>query len=120
MVEDPEVEMDHQELSPTAVDSTEAGPPREDDDGLYISSYLEEAIPDNPVLQVKIARAMQALEKETRRCYKCNQLGHLQKDCDEPKDKTGQGPSSQRGPPKTSRLKRGRGQGPLSQVEPGS
>ena len=30
----------------------------EDDEGLYIPSYLEEAIPDNPVLQVKMARAM--------------------------------------------------------------
>ena len=30
----------------------------EDDEGLYIPSYLEEAIPDDPVLQVKMARAM--------------------------------------------------------------
>ena len=31
---------------------------QEDDEGLYIPSYLEEAIPDDPVLQVKMARAM--------------------------------------------------------------
>ena len=31
----------------------------EDDEGLYIPSYLEEAIPDDPVLQVKMAHAMQ-------------------------------------------------------------
>ena len=31
---------------------------QEDDKGLYIPSYLEEAIPNNPVLQVKMARAM--------------------------------------------------------------
>ena len=30
----------------------------EDDEGLYIPSYLEEAIPDDPVLQVKMAHAM--------------------------------------------------------------
>ena len=31
---------------------------QEDDEGLYIPSYLEEAIPNDPVLQVKMARAM--------------------------------------------------------------
>ena len=31
---------------------------QEDDKGLYIPSYLEEAIPDDPVLQVKMAHAM--------------------------------------------------------------
>ena len=53
---------------------------QEDDEGLYIPSYLEEAIPDDPVLQVKMARAMQAQEVETWRCFTCNQLGHLQRD----------------------------------------
>ena len=33
---------------------------QEDDEGLYIPSYLEEAIPDDPVLQVNMARAMRA------------------------------------------------------------
>ena len=31
---------------------------QEDDEGLYIPSYWREAIPDDPVLQVKMARAM--------------------------------------------------------------
>ena len=31
---------------------------QQDDKGLYITSYLEEAIPDDPVLQVKMAHAM--------------------------------------------------------------
>ena len=31
---------------------------QEDNKGLFIPSYLEEAIPDDPVLQVKMARAM--------------------------------------------------------------
>ena len=53
---------------------------QEDDKGLYIPSYLEEAIPDDPVLQVKMARAMRAQEVETRRCFTCNQPGHLQRD----------------------------------------
>ena len=53
---------------------------QEDDEGLFIPSYLEEALPDDPVLQVKMARAMQAQEVETRRCFTCNQQGHLQRD----------------------------------------
>ena len=31
---------------------------QDDDEGLFIPSYLEEALPDDPVLQVKMARAM--------------------------------------------------------------
>ena len=31
---------------------------QEDDEGLFIHSYLEEAIPNDPVLQVKMAHAM--------------------------------------------------------------
>ena len=71
---------------------------QEDDEGLYIPSYLEEAIPDNPVLQVKMARAMWA-QKETRRCYKCNQPGHPQKDHDKFEEKNGKGPLQLKGHP---------------------
>ena len=53
---------------------------QEDDKGLFIPSYLEEILPDEPVLQVKMARAMWAQEVETRRCFTCNQQGHLQRD----------------------------------------
>ena len=31
---------------------------QEDDEGFFIPSYLEEALPDDPVLQVKMACAM--------------------------------------------------------------
>ena len=83
---------------------TEEGNPSEaelslyDDDGLYIPSYLEEVAPDDPVLQVRLARTMRALEKETCRCYRCHQQGHLQKDCKEPEEKNGRGPLSSKGP----------------------
>ena len=33
-------------------------PPPKEDEGLYIPSYLEEAIPDDPVLQVKVAHTL--------------------------------------------------------------
>ena len=53
---------------------------QEDDEGLFIPSYLEEALPNDPTLQVKMACAMWAQEVETRRCFTCNQPGHLQRD----------------------------------------
>ena len=72
---------------------------QEDDEGLYIPSYLEEAIPDDPVLQVKMAHAMQAQEVETRRCFTCNQPGHLQRDHWKYEEKNGNGPLQPKGPP---------------------
>ena len=71
----------HQESSPhEGTDSFGAESSPEDDEGLFIPSYLEEALPDDPTLQVKMAHAMQAQEVETRRCFTCNQPGHLQRD----------------------------------------
>ena len=99
-VEESEAQVDqHQEAQPTEEGNpSEAELSLDDDDGLYIPSYLEEAAPNDPVLQVRLAHAMQALEKETRRCYRCNQQGHLQKDCKEPEEKNGQRPLSSKGP----------------------
>ena len=65
---------------------------QEDDEGLYIPSYLEEAIPNDPVLQVKMARAMRAQEVETQRCFTCNQPGHLQSDHWKYEEKNRNGP----------------------------
>ena len=107
-VEEPKDDTNHQEPSLIGeADSLEMESSQGDNEGLYIPAYLEEVLPDNPILQVKMARAMQAREKGTRWCYKCSQPGHLQKDHDKFKEKMGRGPSSQRGLPKTSRLKRG-------------
>ena len=72
---------------------------QDDDKGLYIPSYLEEAIPNDPVLQVKMARAMWAQEVETQRCFTCGQLGHLQRDHWKYKEKNGNGPLQLKGPP---------------------
>ena len=72
---------------------------QEDDEGLYIPTYLEEAIPDDPVLQVKMAHAMRAQEVETRRCFTCGQLCHLQKDYWKYEEKNGNGPLQPKGPP---------------------
>ena len=70
-----------QESSPQeGTNSFGAESSQEDDEGLFIPSYLEEALPDDPTLQLKMTHAMQAQEVETRRCFTCNQPGHLQRD----------------------------------------
>ena len=108
-----------QESSPReGTNSVGAESSQEDDEGLFIPSYVEEALPDDPNLQVKMAHTMRAQEMETRRCFTCNQPGHLQRDHWKYEEKMGPDPCSQRGLPKTSWLKRGQSQNPLSQVEP--
>ena len=53
----PDDEADHPQGSSLYEDSDphEVEPPPKEDEGLYIPSYLKEAIPDNPVLQVRVA-----------------------------------------------------------------
>ena len=89
-----------QESSPhEGADSFGAESSQEDDEGLFIPSYLEETLPDDPTLQVKMAHAMWAQEVETRRCFTCNQPGHLQRDHWKYKEKNGTGPLQPKGPP---------------------
>ena len=99
----PEVEDDgssHPESSPQEeADTYGHESSQEDEEGLYIPSYLEEAIPDDPVLQVKMARAMRAQEVETRRCFTCNQPGYLQRDHWKYEEKNGNRPLQPKGPP---------------------
>ena len=73
--------------------------PESEDEGLFIPSYLEEALPEDPVPQVKMAHAMWAQEVETRRCFTCNQQGHLQRDHWKYEEKNGNGPLQPKGPP---------------------
>ena len=90
----------HHESSPQeGVDAYGDESSQEDDEGLFIPSYLEEALPDDPVLQVKTARAMQSQEVETRRCFTCNQQGHLQRDHWKYEEKNGNGLLQLKGPP---------------------
>ena len=88
----------NQESSPQE-DSLGAESSQEDDEGLFIPSYLEEALPDDPTLQVKMACAKWAQETETQRCFSCNKPGHLQRDHWKYEEKNGTRPYSQRGPP---------------------
>ena len=79
-------------------DSPEVEPPHKEDEGLYIPSYLEEAIPDDPVLQVKVACALRVQEMNTRRCFTCNRPGHLARDHQEWEEKNGIRPLQAQGP----------------------
>ena len=79
-------------------DSHEVEPPLKEDEGLYIPSYLEEAIPDDPALQVKVARALRVQEMNSRRCYTCNRPGHLTRDHQEWEEKNGIRPLQSKGP----------------------
>ena len=89
----------HESSSQEGADPFGAESSQEDDEGLFIPSYLEEALPDDPVLQVKMACAMWAQEVETRRCFTCNQQGHLQRDHWKYEEKNGNGPLQLKGPP---------------------
>ena len=58
---------------------------------------LEKALPNDPILQVKMTHAMWAQEVETRRCFTCNQPGLLQRDHWKYEEKIGTGPLQLKG-----------------------
>ena len=76
----------------------EVEPPPKEDEGLYIPSYLEEAIPDDPILQVRVVRALHVQEMNTRRCFTCNRPSHLAWDHQEWEAKNGIRPLLAQGP----------------------
>ena len=49
----------------------EVEPNQEDNEGLFIPNFSEEALGGDGNLQIKMARTMQALEKQERRCFIC-------------------------------------------------
>ena len=87
----PDDEADHpQGSSPYEdSDSREVELPPKEDKGLYIPSYLEEAIPNDPALQVKVACTLRVQEMNSRRCFTCNRPGHLTRDHQEWEEKNG-------------------------------
>ena len=83
--------------------SEDHGPPEvepspREDEGLYIPSFLEEAIPDDPILQVRVAHTLRMQEMNTRRCFTCNRPGHLVRDHQEWEEKNGIRPLPAQGP----------------------
>ena len=53
---------------------------REDDEGLFIPSFLEEALGGDGNLQIKMACTMQAQEKNDRKCFIYQSPDHLMRD----------------------------------------
>ena len=72
-------------------------PTQEGDEGLYIPSFLEEALGGDGNLQIKMAHTMQAQEKHDRKCFICQSGDHLMKD--HYQGKNGKGPLQPKGPP---------------------
>ena len=62
---------------------------QEGDEGLFIPSFLEEALGGDGNLQIKMARTMQAQEKRDRKCFICQSMDHLMKDHYQGKNRTG-------------------------------
>ena len=69
---------------------------REEDEGLCIPSFLEEALGGDCNLQIKMAHTMQAQEKCDKKCFICQSEEHLMKD--HYKGKNGVGPLQPKGP----------------------
>ena len=72
-------------------------PTQEEDEGLYIPSFLKEALGGDCNFQIKMAHTMQAQEKCDRKCFICQSVDHLMKD--HYKEKNGMGPLQPKGPP---------------------
>ena len=72
-------------------------PTQEGDEGLFIPSFLEEALGGDCNLKIKMACTMQAQEKHDRKCFICQSEDHLMKD--HYKGKNGMGPLQPKGPP---------------------
>ena len=77
----------HESSSQEGADTYGNESSQEDDEGLFIPSYLEEALPNDPVLQVKMACAIWAQEVETSRATSKETTGSMRK-------KMGMGPCS--------------------------
>ena len=65
---------------PKDEDHSEVEPTWEDNEGLFIPSFLEEALGGDGNLQIKMAHTMQAQEKQERRCFICQSPDHLMRD----------------------------------------
>ena len=77
-------------------DYLEGEPTQEEDEGLYIPSFLEEALGGDGNLQIKMACTMQAQERHDKKCFICQSGDHLMKD--HYKEKNGTGPLQPKGP----------------------
>ena len=71
-------------------------PIQEEDEGLYIPSFLEEVLGGDGNLQIKMVHTMQAQERHDKKCFICQSGDHLMKDHYKEKNRTG--PLQPKGP----------------------
>ena len=77
----PDPALSEQEPSlPKDDDHLEVEPTKEEDEGLYIPSFLEEALGGDGNLQIKMAHTIQAQERCDKKCFLCQSVDHLMKD----------------------------------------
>ena len=68
----PDPALSEQEPSlPEGGDHLEVEPTQEEDEGLYIPSFLEEALGGDGNLQIKMAHTIQAQERHYKKCFFC-------------------------------------------------
>ena len=82
----------HEEDDHLEVELTQEG-----DEGLYIPSFLEDALGGDGNLQIKMAHTIQAQERHDKKCFICQSGDHLMRD--HYKGKNGAGPLQPKGPP---------------------
>ena len=82
---------------PEDEDRLEGESTQEGDEGLFIPSFLEEALGGDGNLQIKMAHTTQAQEKHDRKCFICQSPDHLMRD--HYQGKNGKGPLQLKGPP---------------------
>ena len=94
----PDPALSEQEPSlPEGGDHLEVEPTQEEDEGLYIPSFLEEALGGDGNLQIKMAHTIQAQERCNKKCFLCQSGDHLMKDHYRGKNRAG--PLQPKGPP---------------------
>ena len=94
----PDPALSEQEPSlPEDDDHLKVEPTQEEDEGLYIPSFLEEALGGDGNLQIKMAHTIQAQERHDKKCFLCQSGDNLMKD--HYKVKNGVGPLQLKGPP---------------------
>ena len=94
----PDPALSEQEPSlPENDEHLEVEPNQEEDEGLYIPSFLEEALGGDGNLQSKMAHTIQAQERHDKTCFLCQSGDHLMKDHYKVKNLVG--PLQLKGPP---------------------
>ena len=87
---------------------------QEGDEGLFIPSFLKEALGGDGNLQIKMAHIMQAQEKCDRKCFIYQSADHLMRD--HYQGKNGTGPLQPKGPPQNKSARKMAKASPPSQT----